>query len=47
MTEVVQFAHYCKCKHCGYEWTETKVVRAKGESILSLQDYESGSALLD
>jgi len=23
---VVKYAHYCRCRHCGHEWTETKVV---------------------
>ncbi|HXW95503.1 MAG TPA: hypothetical protein VEJ19_07340 [Nitrososphaerales archaeon] len=25
--EFVEFVHYCKCRHCGYEWTETKTVK--------------------
>ena len=25
--EVVEFAHHCRCRHCGYEWDETKVVK--------------------
>jgi len=24
--EVVEFMHYCSCKHCRHEWTETKTV---------------------
>jgi DNA-directed RNA polymerase subunit RPC12/RpoP len=25
--EVVEFTHYCRCKHCGHEWAETKIVK--------------------
>ena len=24
---VVETVHYCKCNHCGHEWTETKIVK--------------------
>ena len=25
--EVVEMMHFCRCRHCGHEWTETKTVR--------------------
>jgi len=24
--EVVEFKHYCSCRHCRHEWTETKAI---------------------
>ena len=24
--EIVEFEHHCSCKHCRYEWTETRTV---------------------
>ncbi|HXW95826.1 MAG TPA: hypothetical protein VEJ19_08995 [Nitrososphaerales archaeon] len=24
--EIVEFKHYCSCKHCKHEWTEAKTV---------------------